>query len=198
MTTVIETIVAFVEGKMDVKSFERLLYQSQDIEDLLTAADAPQYAHTETTLFHYLIAINYQDFSSVLNAHDSLAQFLSQRNISVTPSTKLAEQHHLLLSAQPKWLDIRGEYAQQLLNAAPDILNKKELKEWLKNEILKQFQYVSNPPRWLQTPEWPIQNQQPLVFLGQLSIENYFYDEAAVYIFYNPQSKECTSLIQKC
>ena len=71
-----------------------------------------------------------------------------------------------------------------------------DLKEWLHAELLKRFKYVSNPPEWIQNPHWPIHENGPMVFLGQVEVKGYFHDEAAVYVFHDPKSGACETIIQ--
>ena len=64
-------------------------------------------------------------------------------------------------------------------------------------QFLAKFKYVSKPPRWLQNPEWLMSaDEEPLVFLGQLTVEHFFHDRAAVYVFYNPQTNACETVVQ--
>ncbi|KAB8045630.1 hypothetical protein GCN78_27130 [Janthinobacterium rivuli] len=36
------------------------------------------------------------------------------------------------------------------------------------------------------------------IFLGQLTVDGYFHDEAAVYVFYDTSKNECRSILQTC
>ncbi|WP_395321849.1 hypothetical protein [Variovorax sp. UC74_104] len=84
-----------------------------------------------------------------------------------------------------------------LLEAAPS-LPSKQRKAWLRQRILELFKYVNQPPRWLQSPAWPIGDAGPLVFLGQFPVADYFHDEAAVYVFHDPAKDAFTTFVQRC
>ena len=55
---------------------------------------------------------------------------------------------------------------------------------------------VSDPPEWIQSPCWPHSAAGPLVFLGQLKVDQYFHDLATVYVFHDPANGECQTIVQ--
>lgn len=191
----IETISAFVSGDLSTPEFEQHLYRDPDIESLLSEESAPAYCHTRTTLFHYPIGLDYSHPGNVLDAHSVLANFLTHRGVAVTPSSVPAAEHRLILSAQPRWLDADMNYLSTMLASAP-CQSPKERKEWLRQRILELFRYRSKPPRWLQAPSWPIGPSGPMVFLGQLAVDDYFHDNATVYVFHDPATGKCKSIVQ--
>ena len=195
--TPLETIAAFVEGRCDALAFESRLQCDANLEELLGRVPAPRHAHDASTLFHYLLALDYRDPGEVLSAQDALTRFLADRNVPVRPSTQAAEDYRLLLSAQPKWLDVDVAFLQKLLAEAPtDATTSKTRKEWLRGQLLERFCCAHRPPHWLQSPQWPVGEHGPLVFLGQLAVKDYFHDEAAVYVFHDPATGECLSVLQ--
>ena len=99
-------------------------------------------------------------------------------------------------AAQPGWLDADARYIQEQFLSRAGARTGSDLREWLRSELLAAFRYVENPPSWIQSPEWPIGADGPLVFLGQLEIEKYFHDAAAAYVFHDPKSGECTTVVQ--
>lgn len=196
MPTPLETIVPFVEGRCDSLAFERRLQCDADLEELLCAAPAPRHARAASTLFHYLLALDYRHPGNVLSAQDALARFLASKNVPVQPSPQAAEDYRLLLTAQPKWLDVDVAFLQKLMAEAPPAATLKARKEWLQQRLLERFRYAHQPPRWLQSPQWPIGEHGPLVFLGQMPVKDHFHDEAAVYVFHDPATGECRSVLQ--
>jgi uncharacterized protein YwqG len=52
------------------------------------------------------------------------------------------------------------------------------LQSWLKEKIKTDFRYLKKQPKWLQSPEWPIGNGKPMVFLGQIDISELSHDNA--------------------
>lgn len=181
-------IVAFVEATISPQAFEQHLYQDASLEAALTSESAPAYCHSGTTLFHYLIGLNYQRPGDVLNARHVLAELLQRHAIPVQVSSEADEHFELLLDAQPAWLRADTAYLSSLLATAPAHLSGSKRRVWLKQQILDKFRYLKRPPKWLQEPAWPISEAGPLIFLGQLNIDGYFHDNTAVYVFLDPQS----------
>lgn len=198
MSSAVDTLKQFVEGRMEIRSFEDALYNSADIESLLAAERAPRYASSSHTLYHYLIALNYDSPVDVLNAQTALGNYLTAQGIDVQASSDKAELVDLIAVAQPKWLDLDAAYVQSIMNDAPATLSQGELKKWLQGRILELFRCAKKPPRWLQAPAWPIGERGPLVFLGQLAIPDYFHDEAIAYVFHDPVTKQCQTVLQMC
>ncbi|HYF50907.1 MAG TPA: hypothetical protein VEJ63_15945 [Planctomycetota bacterium] len=189
-------VVSFVEGRLPPLECEAALASSPALEKLLLEAPPiSPYSSVNVTLFHYLIGLDYNDPSDILNAQDALRQFLAQHKIKVSPSREPSQLYDLLLSAQPKWLCADSSYLATLLKDAPDG-SRTELRKWLQKRILERFKFVSDPPRWIQSPNWPIGPNGPLVFLGQISIPNYFHDDAAAYVFHDPTTGACETVIQ--
>lgn len=198
MSSATSSVVGFVAGQLDTAAFEQLLYHDAATEQLLSLQPAPRYAHTGHTLYHYLIALDLRNPADALNAQGALLEFLHAAGIPVTVSDKPAELHALLLAAQPKWLDVDPGYVAALLENAPPHAGKGERTRWLRATLLELFRYAKKPPRWLQAPAWPIGPQGPLVFLGQLAVDGYFHDQAAVYVFHDAHTNECRSILQTC
>ena len=197
MPTPLETIVAFVEGRCDAAAFEESLQRDADLETCLRAAAAPRHARTARTLFDYLLVLDYHHPGDMLSAQGELGRFLAERNVPVQTSIQAAEAYRLLLSAQPAWLDVDAALLQRLLaEAPPEATTPKGRREWLRGRLLEQFRCADRPPRWLQSPQWPVGEHGPLVFLGQLAVKDYFHDEAVVYVFHDPATGECCTVLQ--
>jgi hypothetical protein len=195
MAEPIDVIISFVTGELEVHTFEQLLYHDAALEALLTSVPAPPRSGFGVTLYHYLIPLDYDDPGDILDAHGVLADYLTQCGVEFTPSTFPSATYDLILSAQPRWLGADSKYIASLLAEAP-ALTPRDLKAWLRKRILEQFKYRSRPPRWIQSPDWPIGRNGPLVFLGQLSVPDYFHDDAAIYIFHDPTTGECRCVVQ--
>ncbi|MEQ4618019.1 MAG: hypothetical protein ABN482_08220 [Corticimicrobacter sp.] len=181
-------IIAFVEATITPQAFEQHLYQDTALETALSAENAPSYCHNGTTLFHYLIGLNYRHPGDVLNARHVLTEFLQRHAIPFNVHHEADEIFELLLDAQPVWLRADLTYLSSLLAAAPEQASGNKRRSWLKQQIVDKFRYVKRPPKWLQAPEWPISETGPLIFLGQLNIDEYFHDNTAVYLFLDPQT----------
>ncbi|MFD0715534.1 hypothetical protein [Paenibacillus sp. GCM10027626] len=196
MSSAVNTLKKFVEGHMETRAFEDILYQDPDIEALLSTERPPQFASSSHTLYHYLIALNFGSPIDVLNAQTALGEYLEEQGIEVNVSSDKAEMVELIAAAEPKWLQLDLTYVQTIIEGAPETLLQSALKKWLKQRILELFRYAKKPPRWLQAPAWPIGANGPLVFLGQIAIPDYFHDEAAAYVFHDPVTKQCQTVLQ--
>jgi hypothetical protein len=197
MNDAIASIVAFVEGRTEPADFEKLLYGDPEIER--TLSDDPMlkpgtYIGSSTFLF-----VLEQDFASpggVLNVHGALSQFLERRHIAFKPTNAYAELYDIILKAQPRWLDVPVDWLKQNVLPASNGRRKKELQDWLREQLLALFKYRDKPPKWIQSPNWPIGENGPLVFIGQLRVPNYFHDEASAYIFHDAKTGRCETVIQ--
>jgi hypothetical protein len=188
-------LIAFVRGEMRSPDFEQRLYHTPELEGLLSLEPPPLYCDSGTTLFEYLIGLDYADPGDVLNARGALAEALAKRGLVVEPSEAALGDFDLILSAQPAWLDADPKYLAALLADAPEG-TREERGHWLLQKILHMFRYVTKPPHWLQSPAWPIRDSGPLVFLGQIKVEEYFHDTAAAYVFHDPATGESLTLVQ--
>lgn len=185
----LQQIIDFVEGQLESKTFEKILYENPRFEEVLNDDPyLPTNTYVGTDVYLYVIQQNFNSLAGVLNVHGALAQLLERNGVSVQPTKKYSEFYNLILSAQPKWLDVDPAYIQREIISAAGNLPEKELKKWLRSELLKRFKYVTKPPRWIQGANWPINENGPLVFLGQIQVNNYFHDEAAVYVFHDQSS----------
>ena len=191
----LDRISAFVSGKASASEFEQQLYRDPGMESLLSEEGAPRHCHTGTTLFHYLIGLDYGNPGRLLDAQDVLAALLKKHGIETISASAVGDDHELLLSAQPRWLDVDVKYLSSLLASSPP-LPPKERKAWLRRRLLELFRCAKTPPRWLQSPSWPMGDAGPLVFLGQFAVNGYFHDDAAVFVFHDPATGRCTSIVQ--
>ncbi len=111
-------------------------------------------------------------------------------------ATDAENLYGIILAAQPAWLDANPKWVKEELIAKSGGQTGNQLKKWLRERLLERFRYVAKPPRWLQSPSWPMGDKGPLVFLGQFDVRGYFHDDAVVYVFQDPDSGECKSIVQ--
>lgn len=191
------SIVAFVEGHIEPADFEKRLYNDPTIEAVLN--DDPTLkpgTYIGTSTFHFVIQQDFESPGGVLNVHGALSQFLERKQIPFLPTKSYAKLHEIILQAQPRWLDVPADWLKKNVLSAAEGRNGKELRDWLRARLLELFKYREKPPKWIQSPNWPIAENGPLVFLGQLKIPNYFHDEAAAYVFHDPKTGRCETVIQ--
>jgi len=66
-------------------------------------------------------------------------------------------------------------------------------------DSLSRFRSVSNPPLWIQNPDWQFANGRPMVFVGQINVPaqaSQFHDDAHFYVFWDPDTGETKTLVQ--
>jgi hypothetical protein len=197
MDEAIASIVAFVEGRIEPADFEKRLYNDPAIESALND-DPTLKPGTYIGASTYLFVVE-QDFESpggVLNVHGALSQFLERKQIPFRSTKAYAELYDIILKAQPRWLDVQSDWLKKNVLSAAEGRKGKELRDWLRARLLEMFKYREKPPKWIQSPNWPIGENGPLVFLGQMKIPDYFHDEAAAYVFHDPATGRCETVIQ--
>ena len=193
----IGAIVAFVEGRIEPVDFGKMLHEKPDIERVLNddpTLKAGTYIGTNT--FQFILEQDISSPGGVLNIHGALSQFLERKQIAFKPTKVYSDFYNLILSAQPRWLGVSIDWLKQNVLSAAGDRKKKELRDWLRQRLLELFKYRDKPPKWIQSPNWPIGENGPLVFLGQMRISNYFHDEAAAYVFHDPKTGRCETVIQ--
>lgn len=197
MSDPLNTVLAFVEGRITPADFYGRLCCDSALEALLIAPGTPPPAYVGAgTFFHYLLELDFDDPGDVLNGVGICAFLLDARGISYVASLAASSLVDALARAQPKWLDVDSGYlATQLLPHA-DGRTGRVLVEWLREQLLQRFRFVSKPPKWIQSPAWPIVAGVPLVFLGQLSVRDYFHDQGAVFVFHDPATGTCVTVVQ--
>jgi hypothetical protein len=197
MDPAIASIVAFVEGHTEPADFERRLCNDPEIESALN--DDPTlkpgtYIGTSTYLF--VVEQDFESPAGVLNVHDALSQFLDRKQIPFRQTKAYAELYDIILKAQPRWLDVRADWLKKNVLSAAEGGKGKELRDWLRARLLELFKYREKPPKWIQSPDWPIGDNGPFVFLGQMKILDYFHDVAGAYVFHDPATGRCETVIQ--
>ncbi len=195
----LDFILEFLSGKIGAKEFEERLYASETIEEYLSDdPNLPHDSYIQGDNYLFLISQNYNNPGGVVNAQGALEQFLDRKGIKYKSSDIHHKLYNLILKSQPKWLDIDSMYISEKYFSKIIDLNSKEASKELKAMILSDFKYIKSPPKWLQSPDWPIVNDVPLIFMGQLKIEKYFHDEAAIYVFYDANNGKTETIIQVC
>jgi hypothetical protein len=195
MDEAIASIVAFVEGRIEPADFEKLLHNEPEIERTLNDDPKPA-TYVGTSTFLFVVQQDFESSGGVLNVHGALSQFLERRQIPFRPIKAYAELYDIILKAQPRWLDVSADWLKKHVLSVAEGRKGKELRDWLRTRLLELFKYRDKPPKWIQNPNWTISENGPLVFLGQMRIPDYFHDEAAAYLFHDPKTGCCETVIQ--
>lgn len=191
-----EIITRFIEGNISASDFEKELYTNPEVESKLSSfTNLPAYVK-DVNLYQFAINKNFRSVSDLLALQDTLAKSLDQQGISCTPSENYRTLNSLLHTVQPRWLDITPDYFSKLLSDAPGIEGR-ALAAWLKNEIANRFTFIKSPPKWLQSPQWPICDDKPMVFVGQLDISALFGDRSQIYVFFDKKTNSSKTILQQ-
>ncbi|MFC4455274.1 hypothetical protein [Deinococcus sonorensis] len=188
---------AFVEDAIDGPSFAATLFTDTALELLLRAAPPipPYSSHGADNLYQFLIELNFDRERDLLDAHDALARWLTLMGVPHVRATTLSQRAALRKKVQPKWLNIDEDVFRVLLEAAGDRQGA-ALQTWLKEELRARFRSIKRPPQWLQSPQWPVREGVPLVFVGQLAADGLLHDDATVYVFMHPQTGVVETVVQ--
>lgn len=71
-----------------------------------------------------------------------------------------------------------------------------ELKKFLKNIIKEKFKCMNKKPNWLQSPNWPIIEGVPLVFIDQIDITTLTNNKSMLYVFFDEKNKNFITVTQ--
>jgi hypothetical protein len=197
MDDVLAAIRAFASGELSPSAFRDRLYSDERFEAFLSHDPHLRPGnYVGPGVYYFLIDQDYEDPGGVLNAQGALAEFMDRNAIAYTKTPEYGEFYRLLLDVQPGWLCVDPKYVQDHMLPAAGQRSGDELRSWLQKEFGRRFRYVGEPPRWIQSPNWPISENGPLVFLGQLEVHGYFHDDAAVYVFFDEAVGTCQSIVQ--
>jgi hypothetical protein len=184
-----DIISAFVSGKMSSDEFEQHLYGNKALEEELSNNELDIKPHVgRHELYFFLIQKNYKSCYDLWDVQDALLIYLRQKNVEIEATDLYEKQADLLYKIQPSWLDVPGDFFAVLLGKHNNKKGK-DLEVALKNEIKEKFKYMNKPPRWLQSPQWPIIDDCPLFFIGQIDISKIRHDTAFAYLFHDESSK---------
>ena len=184
----LEDIIGFVSGNISTSQFEKYLYASSDMEKELSDESLKIPPYTDCgSAYLYLISINYNDVGNLLNAQDLLSQFLDKKGVAYHKADTYKKLGNIIYKAQPKWLDLPGDYADHLLQELGDMADVAMVAA-LREKIAELFCFMSKPPKWIQSPAWPIEEGSPLFFIGQLKLEGIRLDDGVAYMFLNKKT----------
>ena len=193
MADEIQILKDFVDGKLSDKDFEQQLYTNIDLEKQFSdpAINWQGTYLQNTNAYFYLIEQDYKNAEGRLNAHETVKLFLSKIGVEVTDSKQKSDEYEFILSTSPKYIDADAGFIEQHILPKDKTLSKSDQKKYIKQRYADLFKYQTKPPKWLQNSEWPIKNNQPLFFLGQIEIKKgeFFHDEGSMYLFMDPETE---------
>ena len=195
----IDVIRQFLDGTLPPPAFRDILYEDDRFETLLandSKLPSEHYVRRYGGTYCFLLSQDYDDPGGVLSAHGALAQFMERNAIPYSKSNKYADSCDLVLDAAPGWLNPNHKYVAEKIMPDADDRSGGNLRSWLAQRLLEVYRCAGDPPQWIQSPSWPVNANGPLVFLGQIDIPDYFHDTAAAYVFHDPITGACETIIQ--
>ena len=191
----IQIMKDYVEGRMPIMEFKKEFDTNKKLKKLLNEYKRPTFFDNNLYgVYDYIV----RQLSYLKGNWDSIwpryvvwwdiNDWLKHYNISVEPYMKYEDDHILILKIQPSWLDCvddQGIFYKLIAEMPKDISHSKQI-QWGKARIKELFRYDKSYPRWIQSPEWPIEDGKPLVFSHQSRVAK---DDIRVhYHFYNPET----------
>ncbi|THJ30472.1 hypothetical protein E8K88_17700 [Lampropedia aestuarii] len=177
----IKQIREFVEGGLSPEKLEGIFYTSKELEENLKSVEISGRTSGEG-LYIYIAAKNFKKILDLYIIQKALSEYLDLIGESYVFSNKYINLLDTLAVAQPKWLNIPGDYALKMFDEYSSVSESVSIKKWLKDEIKKRFKFSSKPPKWLQDAIWPVKNETPLTFIKQEKTDA-LHDDGYIYEF---------------
>lgn len=200
-------MMSFLKGEMDTESFWRK-YQSNKIMQRVLIKDKTRksswkhYDFEKRRFVGFLIDDHFElnpdnlleKFDITKLGHRArlvaiVRDYFVRRNKQVICNNRDIEEFDYFYDMVPDWAGpIDFNKLQEMMNAAPAHLSKRQKQQWGKEKIIQLFPYDDYPPKWLQGAEWPSENGEYLIFLYQKTDPKDCDHE--YYHFYNPKTKQ--------
>lgn len=190
----------FAEGTITDQELERQLQENPQIEACLS--DPSLDWHTtylqHTTPYLYLAEMNIQTLTGRYEAQAMIQLFLEKSGIKCVDYKKYREDYELIHRAQPKYIDAPAAFIEKHILPKKSEHSKTAQQQLVKERFAALFRFHSKPPKWIQNPAWPIVNEKPLFYLGELPIKkcNLYHDDGCIYIFTDPDTGSMTTIQQ--
>jgi hypothetical protein len=97
-----------------------------------------------------------------------------------------------LQEAQPKWVSIDNDPLGAEIMSRTSGLPAAQRSGAIRREIEERFRYLDQTPNWIQSPEWPIKDGRPLLFVGALDISKIRHDITDLYVFIDEMGQVVT------
>ncbi len=190
---ILNTIKKFVEGDLDIMSFEKICKENADFRNYVKDYKNYFLKQNNYNLLDFLDKTSWKNADIQLEIQIIFHNFLTKNNIDHCYSDYYYNNSQKNVIELPSWLcDNAITYAEEnIVEKAPENLNKTQRKKWIKEQIKKTFPYQKRPPSWVQGTEgWPQdKNGKFLTFMRQ------FDDgEMTVYLFINEDTNEIVTI----
>jgi len=183
----LDILVGFVEGRLDGPALDAAL-GTEEMKLLLSVFEEPRYPALTN---HYRRLHNKQDrttLGGLVNSEGIIEDFLQKAEVTFHSAKRFDGIYRLILKAVPDYLDPPLEFLTEEIVPLDDDLSDAQKTKLVKQRLREYFKYVDKPPKWIQSPDWPIRDGKPLVFVGQLPIDapELFHDKGVAYLFFDP------------
>lgn len=180
----IEILKNFVEEKLSTEELEMALYSNQELISLLENTKAKPYMNSNST-YEYLISQDLTSLDAKLNLMDIFRGILDYKHIPYSSNSTTEKNFDLILEAIPNWIPADMGYLNSLYDKY-----KPKTATTFKKIIKEYFICMDKHPKWLQEPDWPIVDNIPAMFLGQLDISKLKHDTTYLYIFWDKKQTD--------
>jgi len=193
---VIQDLIKFIEGEIDFNDFWKNYLSNSSYKAIFDINLGDKFKHSwKGTVCDYINLFNVKTSRGRLSIFGAAKQFLIVNGYEIRPTEFYSKEFSFKLSIQPSYVSIEDEdFLNQIIESAPNDLTKTNQKKWIKDKIKSLFLFDKKPPKWIQEPEWPLEDGKPLVFMKQT--KELLNDERVFYTFYNPESKKETIVTQ--
>ena len=177
----------FMNGKLSTIEFWDLYTKDKTIKTLLLKdvnSASLKYLYNPITIEEIF---NPQSLNDRYGLFDMILTYLHKHKIPYQDNNADSKLIDFIHMCQPSWLDIRDEiFWTNILSNIDSNLSKSKKKIIVKEQILSMFKYIKNPPKWVQSPEWPFnENGVPLRFIKQSTD-----GDLVKYLFMDEQTKK--------
>lgn len=180
--TNLNCIISFVEGKLSPAQFQEEVYTNTTLEKILSENTDNLFPYTNgKDIYTYIIEKNFNNIGDLYDIHEVLSNFLKIKNIQFNKNSVYKNLFNNVLNIIPNYVGMPLDFIFENLNAQYIHGDINKLKLFIKES----FKYIKNKPKWLQAPQWPIDNKKPLLFVAQIDISILRHDTSQLYIFYN-------------
>ncbi len=114
-----------------------------------------------------------------------ISRYFIRRKIDFICGNEDVKLYLFLQKFVPSYVEIYdGEYLKEIFDSTQKNMSKKDRLKQAKEKIKEIYLYEKHPPRWIQPPEWPIDEDGPLVFSHQINETG-----RTLYYFYNKKAR---------
>lgn len=190
---ILDTIKQFVEGNLNIESFEKICKENQDFRSYIKDYQNYYLKNKNLQILYFLDNTNWTKGENQRTIQVIFGDLLWSKNIEHSYTDYYYDKAQKELDVLPLWLcDDAVEYVDEnIIKNVPENLNKTQRKKWIYEQIKKTFPYRKRPPSWVQGTEgWPQdENGKFLTFLRQ------FDDgDLTIYVFINDDTNEVVTV----